>query len=98
MGRLVTESGMSQEASTEEAKAWKASASLIWSVKPTWYHHHYRKRERTSVIIILFFLTASLIIIIITCWLVMSRYTWMVELYTVSLVTFNQNIKINISN
>ena len=56
MGRLVTESGMWHEASTLEAKAWKASASLICSVKPT-------------------------------CWLVMSRYTWIVELYTVSLVT-----------
>ena len=35
MGRLVTESGMLQEASTEEAKAWNASASRIWMVKPT---------------------------------------------------------------
>ena len=56
MGRLVTESGMSQEARTLEAKDWKASASLICSVKPT-------------------------------CWLVMSRYTWIVELCTVSFVT-----------
>ena len=35
MGRLVTESGMLQEASTEEAKAWNASARRIWMVKPT---------------------------------------------------------------
>ena len=84
MGRLVTESGMLQEASTEEAKAWNASARRIWMVKPTCstqYSTLQYSIVQYSIVQYSIWMEKP------TCWFVMSRYTCTVELYTVSLVT-----------
>ena len=84
MGRLVTESGMLQDASTEEAKAWNASASRIWMVKPTCSTQYSTLQQ---YITLQQYSTVQDSAVKPTCWFVMSRYTCTVELYTVSLVT-----------